>query len=253
MGAALDEHGAVQVFDTEERTWSTLKPEGTFPCARSYHCATAADGKFIIHAGCGNTEAGESATCGTKGRLWDAWSFDVALSQWTRLADSPEPARGGTSITNVNNQVYRFGGFSGVAEVGGAVDSLKLGEAKWETKVFGATEGLGRSDEGELKSEDGPGPRSVAGLHGVGNAVISLYGEGKPSPTGGHDAAGNFWDDVWRYDVGAKTWSEVKVAGEKPSPRGWFASDASGDRVVVWGGLNAQNERMGDGWVLQFV
>lgn len=251
MGAALDEHGAVHVFDTAQRTWSTLKTEAPYPCARSYHCATAANGKFVIHAGCGNTEAGESATCGTKGRLWDVWSFDVASSKWTRLPDAPEPARGGTSITTVAGALYRFGGFSGITEVGGIVDSLSYEARAWASDVFGETQGLQRGDEGELKSGDGPGPRSVAGLHEINGALVSLYGEGKPSPTGGHDAAGNFWDDVWKYDVSSKKWEEVKVAGEKPNARGWFASDAADGRIVVWGGLNAQNEREADGWVLQ--
>lgn len=250
MGKALNEDGAVHVFNTSSGTWETLKPSaGDFPCSRSYHCATSTPGSFVIHAGCGDTDA--SPTSGTKGRLWDAWSFDCNSLTWSRLPDSPQPGRGGSAIT-ASDGLFRFGGFSGVTEVGGAVDSLPVGDKAWTTSVFGETEGLSREDKKDLQRGDGPGPRSVHGLHAVGDHLVTLYGEGKPSPTGGHDAAGNFWDDVWRYNPKTKEWEEVEIQGEKPTARGWFASDARDGRVVMWGGLNAQNERLGDGWVLRF-
>ena len=133
-----------------------------------------------------------------------------------------------------------------------------------------------------------PGNRSVAGLHpvttGQGRHYLLLFlGERDPSSSG-HDGAGKFWDDVWsfqlkpegmtaasmkdatRWLVGAKTaegsWARVDVpetslAGGKrahPGPRGWFASSQGHDldpgSIVLWGGVQENNKRAGDGWVL---
>jgi hypothetical protein len=39
-----------------------------------------------------------------------------------------------------------------------------------------------------------------------------------------------------------------------PEARGWFASSFwEGNKVVLQGGLNERNERLGDGWTLEVV
>lgn len=130
--------------------------------------------------------------------------------------------------------------------------------------------------------------RSVAGLHFVTTGqgrdyLLLLLGE-KNASANGHEGAGQFWDDVWSFQiqpksmtaaslkdaarrlVGAKTgegsWAKVdipkstKAEGQLayPSARGWFASAQGGDigkdSVVLWGGLTSDNERAGDGWIL---
>jgi hypothetical protein len=57
--------------------------------------------------------------------------------------------------------------------------------------------------------------------------------------------------DVWAWDVKCEDWTRVENTGaESPEPRGWFAADLLGDdTVVVQGGLNEGNERLGDVWV----
>jgi hypothetical protein len=66
------------------------------------------------------------------------------------------------------------------------------------------------------------------------------------------------------YSSGEQTWAEVEVqppgdlvVGEgkvHPGPRAFFGSDSTpdGHAVVMWGGLNAKNEREGDGWLIKF-
>ncbi|MCJ1306607.1 hypothetical protein MMC25_000250 [Agyrium rufum] len=136
-----------------------------------------------------------------------------------------------------------------------------------------------------------PGARSVAGLHpvttGAGrNYLILTFGE-RDSSEKGHEGAGKFWDDIWAFQIpadevsgagakdetrkmiGAKTgvltwapvdvpeFSKTKGALELPEARGWFASaidkETSAKGLVIWGGLNEENERLGDGWILEFV
>lgn len=42
------------------------------------------------------------------------------------------------------------------------------------------------------------------------------------------------------------------AAGSTPEARGWFgASFWEGNKIVIQGGLNERNERLGDGWVLE--
>lgn len=248
----LEENGAVHAFDPTTRAWSTLAPSSaTFPAARSYHCATTSKSQLIVHGGCPSSGP----------RLADVWAFEPASRAWSRLPDAPGIGRGGSSLafSAASDTLYRFGGFNGKTEVGGQIDALKLGgesESEWTSAVFGATEGLGRGEDGHgdlAASDAGPGPRSVTALHAVGDRIALLFGEGKPSPTGGHDAAGNFWDDVWVYAPSSGAWARVSAPGDWPAPRGWFASDAIGDGVVFHGGLDARNERLGDAWVLRLA
>ena len=246
----LEEAGAVYRFTPSTSTWTKLTPSSaTYPCARSYHAGTTTSSTLVVHAGCGDASTG---------RLRDTWSFDTASNAWTQLAEAPGDGRGGTAIAVLDDTLWRFGGFNGKTEMGGSIDSLDLrmagdalGNAPWRTRTFGDTAGLGREDVEDLTSGGKvPGARSVHDLLPVGKRLVTLFGEGRPSHTGGHDAAGNFWDDIWAYDITSGTWEELAIQGPRPSPRGWFAATGDDGRVVIWGGLNAKNERLDDGWIL---
>ncbi|WWC64336.1 uncharacterized protein I303_106946 [Kwoniella dejecticola CBS 10117] len=242
----LDEAGAVHVFDPSASSWTTLSTSSTsYPCARSYHCATNSGQQLIVHAGCGDASTG---------RLRDTWTFDVSTSEWTQLPDAPGDPRGGTSITVLDGRLWRFGGFNGKTEVGGTIDYLDITtpQSSWNSCSFGETAGHGR-DGGAAAlapSSTGPEPRSVAGLHALGSQLIVIGGEGQPSITGGHDAAGNFWDDIWSFNPTKEEWTQLAVNGDMEA-RGWFGSDSvDGESIVVWGGINSKNERLTDGWIL---
>lgn len=183
----------------------------------------------------------------------DTWAFDPSSEQWTKLDDAPGDPRGGTAITFTEGKVWRFGGYDGKQELGGGIDYLPFTgspnlDEKWSTISYPS------SDDTETS---GPEPRSVAALHPFASGLVLLFGEGKPSPTGGHDAAGNFWGDVWSFDPKRSAWKRIEptrqVEKEQggPEERGWFASDVDGEgSVVIWGGLDGRNERLSDGWIL---
>ncbi|OIW31565.1 hypothetical protein CONLIGDRAFT_571083 [Coniochaeta ligniaria NRRL 30616] len=135
-----------------------------------------------------------------------------------------------------------------------------------------------------------PGARSVASLEAlnVGGGreyLVLMLGERDPSGAG-HAAAGKFWDDVWVFQVppqgntaaslhdavlhavgkksGEGKWTKVETgpyddeddaSAEGPGPRGWIASAPMGELeengIVVWGGLNGENKRLGDGWIFR--
>ncbi|KAI4146129.1 MAG: hypothetical protein L6R39_003574 [Caloplaca ligustica] len=306
---ALEEDGAVWEYDTKLNQWSRINPAKGSPCpkARSYHssastvhplpsnedCTEAADGAMdseahgtvFIHGG-----------CTASGRLNDLWGFDVAARTWSPFPDAPGEARGGTSLTFTQNRLYRFGGFNGKVELGGQVDYLDVITTTFhdqgrrcELTVASATE------KWETVTADGgspiPGNRSVAGLHPVTtgqgrNYLVLVLGERDPSSSG-HEGAGQFWDDVWSFQlraegmtaasfkdatrelVGAKTaentWAPVDITEssttdekeESPGPLGWFASapghDMGPGSIVLWGGVRSDNTRSGVGWILTVV
>lgn len=135
-----------------------------------------------------------------------------------------------------------------------------------------------------------PGKRSVASLEAmtVGGGreyLVLMLGERDPSGSG-HEAAGKFLQDVWVFQVpadrmsaasvtdtmskffGRKSnegrWSQVVCraydeedddAEQGPGARGWVASAPLGEieesGIVVFGGLDHKNSRLGDGWILR--
>lgn len=47
-------------------------------------------------------------------------------------------------------------------------------------------------------------------------------------------------------------WHALNPEGEKPAPRGWFASSAAGDgALLIHGGNSDTNERLSDMYLLQ--
>lgn len=238
-------------------------------------------GTIFIHGG-----------CPASGRVADVWAFDIASRTWSQYPDAPGPARGGPSLTLAQERLYCFGGFDGEKELGGSIQFLRLSRStfddmggKGELAVAPLT---GQWESVDLPQEAPvPGNRSVAGLQpvttGQGRHYLLLFlGEKDPSGSG-HDAAGEFWDDVWSFQLkpegmtaasikdatrqffGAKTaestWARVDVPEtsmngnvEHPGQRGWFANASGQDldpsSIVLWGGVTADNKRAGDGWIL---
>ena len=300
-----EENGRVWVYDTKLNCWSFLDPlnGSPYPVARSYHASAATTnpqrgnedhtenpvrlqnpevyGTIFIHGG-----------CPAAGRVADVWAFDLATRIWSSYPDAPGPARGGPNLTFTQNRLYRFGGFDGKTELGG-LDYLNIPVSTFNDKGGkGELTVIPTSGNWETAisphEANTPGDRSVAGLQpittGQGRNYLLLFlGEGNPSSLG-HEGAGNFYDDVWCYQlrpdgmtaarlkdatrqiVGAKTgegsWMQVEIPeatmtkGEHrhPGPRGWFASTSGHDldraSIILWGGVKGNNARADDGWIL---
>lgn len=169
----------------------------------------------------------------------------------------------------------------------GKADVLLSAKGEWKSILAEEPTSAGQDDATKPLTTAGshpwPGNRSVAGLETVtiggpsGREYLLLtLGERDPSDDG-HNAAGKFWDDVWAYEMprpswlgGASAaaaegkWFKVKTgayddedvgAAKGPGPRGWFASAKMGELdergIVLWGGVDAQNSRLGDGWILR--
>ena len=238
--SGLEEKGSIWSFDPRTSRWSIVspaEPATPYPEARSYH-TLASDGEetLYLHAGCSRD-----------GRLSDLWSFHLPSKRWTQLSAAPEPARGGTSIAFSGGQLYRMHGFDGKTEQGGNIDIYDIKAKRWTSFPF--------SPDGN----SGPEPRSVSSLLAIkiGHrpSLVAMFGERDPSSLG-HEGAGKMLDDIWVFDIQSKNWSRALPAlGETPVARGWFDADVVRDSteeaIVVQGGLNVSNERLGDLWLLK--
>lgn len=147
-----------------------------------------------------------------------------------------------------SGKLYRMSGFDGKTEQGGAIDVYDLETDTWSSIKF------------KPDGTHGPMPRSVSSLVAVNvdgrQRLLAFGGERDPSSLG-HEGAGKMLGDVWLWDLQSKTWNQLAIEGERPCPRGWFASDVvkspnGNDAFVVHGGLDERNQRLGDVWVLQF-
>lgn len=243
----LDESGRVWKFDTETTRWTALDPATSssstpFPEARSYHSSTGSTelGKIFVHAG-----------CPASGRATDVWSFDVSQRTWAQLPSAPGAPRGGPGFTYGLKKLWRYGGFDGKNELGGQLDYLDLSGAGqgWKSVSYEATQC--------------PGPRSVTGLQVVAVKgqphLVAFLGERDASNLG-HAGAGVFWGDVWSLALTSQgepssegVWKKCTIDGPGLPERGWFASDVvDDDKILVYGGLNAKNERERDGILISF-
>lgn len=239
--APIEEAGSVWVFDTNDGTWSQVKPsdpQAPYPAGRSYHTITS-NGKDTIYV---------QAGCPEKGRLRDLWAFNISTRQWRELAPAPEPERGGTSIAYAEGKVYRMNGFDGNTEQGGSLDVFDPENNIWSTITYPA-DGI-----------SGPSPRSVSCLLslkiGGKSSLVTMFGERDPSSLG-HQGAGKMLGDVWIFDIESRKWTQVPRGDDAPAARGWFdadviTTDASHPSIVVHGGLAESNERLGDVWRLDF-
>ncbi|KAJ7756646.1 galactose oxidase [Mycena metata] len=239
---------------------------------RSYHAMCIAAHNLYLHAG-----------CPAQGRLATLHSVSLSSSSlsapptWSPLFAGPGPGRGGTVLCPITVPgspeplLVRYGGFAG-HELGGTLDYFSPARRTWGSIALPGSEG---SDPGH------PLARSVHALvpvsppvdapaPGHGHVVaIMLFGERGPAPVHlGHMGAGQFHRDAWALmctpsAVSAANehgflFAELKQEGEGedggvPEARGWFAADWAqgihGGRVVVQGGLNDENNRLGDVWL----
>ncbi|KIW87456.1 uncharacterized protein Z519_12092 [Cladophialophora bantiana CBS 173.52] len=236
----IEEKGSLWVFDPVEEQWARVAPKDEtlpYPEGRSYYALTS-DGNdtIFLHAGCPE-----------KGRLCDLWSFNIMDRAWKRLADAPEPARGGPSIAFSEGKVYRMNGFDGKTEQGGNLDVYDVANDIWTTITYPA-DGC-----------SGPTARSVSCLVATrisGKPVlVTVFGESDPSNLG-HQGAGKMLDDAWIFYIDTSIWTKVDMSGsDRPAARGWFDADvlqsSPSTKLVIHGGLAESNERLGDLWTLE--
>ncbi|KAI5449743.1 hypothetical protein NCC49_004108 [Naganishia albida] len=238
------------VYDIPSDEWKQLSSKGDVPEERSYHCMAVSGNDLYLHAG-----------CPAKGRLESLHSLNLATLQWQARAPAPAPGRGGTVLcpvvtlprtTTGKHVILRYGGFAG-RELA-SFDVYTVESDSWSSVDLSTT------------SSGQPEARSVHALVPYASptdpsiVAVMMFGERDPAPVElGHNGAGKFHDDVWavRYENEGFKFERLEQNGDLPEARGWFGSDVWVDgktiKVVVQGGLNGKNERLGDLWIGEVV
>ncbi len=102
-------HNDIQVFDSEDKSWTILTPNGTPPSPRTYHTYASIGDKFIVYSG------GHLGSDPVSDR--QVHCFDAKTSTWCILnvrGDPPKP-RHGHLVVGIGNKIYVHGGMSGTA------------------------------------------------------------------------------------------------------------------------------------------
>lgn len=181
--------------------------------------------------------------------------FNIESRTWSELTKAPVSPRGGAALVYHNQHLYLHGGFDGNEHSELVV--YNISKDTWQTPRF-------TDDVNDRNTV--PAPRSVHCMVPFQSSSDSsqvnlaiLFGEGHPSDLG-HDGAGSFFDDGWCVSIGGgqehetlqASWTRLNFAGDIPVPRGWFqAVPISGDKILLSGGLNDDNARLADLYVLQ--
>lgn len=240
FSGAAGESGAFRAFDVETETWTEFESEGSArPEPRSFHAMCAAggvdNGHIFLFGG-----------CGARGRLNDLWRYSPREGSWECLhpggsADIAPIPRGGSGLaaSSDGRRLVVIFGFSG--EQQGDIGVFDLQKSKWEVLPQGDQKG------------DVPAPRSVFSMTVLQDKAIVFGGERKASDLG-HEGAGAFTADLHALDLEALSWQALQAEGPGPEARGWAAMcPRTPQSILLFGGLNDQNVRMGEAWELEFA
>jgi hypothetical protein len=204
---------------------------------------------------------------------WSGLPFrPLPLSQCGNLPARHPPSRT-LPLAAPEDKLLLLGGFSG-RELGDC-HAFDIAAGKWACPAAPAGGADGAAPAGCAGCAGAIPPRSVFGAAahacgggrggagcGHGGHVLLYGGEVDPS-TQGHAGAGGFSAEVLCLDPKSRACHALAPAPDvassaAPGPRGWFGAAAAGAgaggggaAVVVFGGVDADNRRLDDVWVLQ--
>ncbi|KAI1323116.1 hypothetical protein F5Y16DRAFT_384704 [Xylariaceae sp. FL0255] len=277
-GDLIDEGSVIWLFDTEKSTWQKIEPAShpeRTPPPRRKACLLAHDGNLVLYGGVGSDGSD----------LTDIWHFNVQARVWNQLPQAPVST---TSAAISGDTLYLIAATDSLSNEVHHLD-INLWDQDpptWSTMriptnpltpgpkprqngaLVPVTTGFGRNFLLYFFGED-PDVADDRNPYWSDLWTFQLPSS-KPRATLSTDMAeaikpAKIKDKV-RSQVGADTgeasWAEVEVQPPNdsdqaegkahPGPRGLFGYDVTsdGNRVVLWGGVDAAGRLQGDGWVI---
>ncbi len=179
-------------------TTTTQQPNAVYGMAMVY------DGSRIVLFGGSNAD---------DVALAETWSFNG--TNWAQLtpAASP-PARSGHKMVEdlASGDIYLFGGNDGVTYYN---DLWLFDGSSWSQVII---------------SGQSPPARTLHGLaYDTSNGTILIFG--------GRSSTGAFLNDIWSFDVGTNTWTEITASGPTIRQAMGLAYDPTLDTVILVGGV----------------
>ena len=245
-GSASIFYDDLWVLDAED-AWRQILPETSdapWPSRRRGHAVAAASGKLVVVGG-----RREKKQC-----LSDVWVYDPGPNAWVEAPTPGYGCRWGHTATSVP----RIDGAPFLTDPVVAVFGGRHKEDNGDYDYFGGTQhsvwlySVTRDvwEEAVAATEVGPAAR---------DHHAAAYVDGGLFVTGGKttDLAAEAQDDLWRFDLATRTWTDLS-AGKQPRSRylhsaaTWPSAPpltpAGGDRkgaMVVFGGEHIKSRRHG--------
>jgi hypothetical protein len=168
--------------------------------------------------------------------LDETWAFEVATQRWEKLTPpaSPEP-RGGFAGARAGRRWIVFGGRSGT------FGTLRLHNDVWAYDLNSDSWSLLIGDLPKATNPNVPDPRQQARIvYDTARERILVFG-GNSDP----ERFGNrVHNDLWAFDLTARSWSSVAPSSPWPGPRQSFGADvdeASGRWYLFAGARDGEN------------
>ncbi|KAI1301112.1 hypothetical protein F5Y03DRAFT_220314 [Xylaria venustula] len=283
-GALVDEGQKIRLFDTETSTWEVLEPSGhleRIPVSRRKATLLSHDGNLILYGGLDSNGS----------ELTDVWHFNYATKIWNQLPRAPVASKS-AAISGHTLYLVSVSDSLGSEVHHLDLDLYAQEPPRWSTisiptnpltqssgpkpRANGAlvaiTTGFGRNylvyffgehtesaENDDLRQWNDLWTFQLPSSDVAAQATTSLKDAIKPAKI----------KDRIRSKLGADTgkasWAEVEVqtpgdlrAHEgkiHPGPRGSFGYDVTPDKsgIILWGGVSADGQAVGDGWMIELA
>ncbi len=179
-------------YHIETDTWQAYWEPVGFPAVRAYHSAAYDSVNRIMWVFGGHNGAST---------LGDLWKYDVASHYWEAVYPGGVTASARQKHTAVFDPVgmcmYVFGGMA---------DDTSLLNDVWEYDVT--------TNQGTLLSPGGgqpPARMAHTAVYDPNRRVMLVFG-------GDLDGTGTTTADIWKYDISANAWVQIRGAGEGQQP-----------------------------------
>jgi N-acetylneuraminic acid mutarotase len=126
-GGPIELVGTMEVFDTDENSWTTLKP---MSLPRNHHDLAYLDGKLYVIGG----TVGSCFPGGWASNVSINEVYDIPTDTWSIRAPMPT-ARSGLGAAVIDGQIYVIGGEGWVDELGGVLRTNEAYDPKSDTWV----------------------------------------------------------------------------------------------------------------------
>lgn len=179
----------------------------------------------------------------------DVWAYDIDTRTWSQPAVAelePEARWMHTAVVNSKDDVPSMVIF------GGCSNSFKLLNDVWEYKYPSSWTKVWEDPDGS-KVEAKKGPTAREGhAAALGVASFSSSALQEMYVFGGINLTFVPNSDMWKYDIGKKTWEHVVPSGELVPPARWMhtmVGTKGGTELVIFGGCSSVSGPLDDTWL----
>ncbi len=163
----------------------------------------------------------------------DTWVYDPGAATWTKRHPALSPSARSYYAMAYDSKADRLVLFGG--------ENASRDEHFGDTWVYS----FGANRWTQMRPKKSPPARyySVMAYDSVRDRMLLF---------GGADSSETPLDDLWAYDIGRDTWSELKPTGPRPAARAWhsMAFDNEAGILVLFGGGRTRAEYTNEVWTL---